>query len=60
MSGFVSTLFMNFRSHSNSESSDGGGGKGIPAAPVYPEECSILHDMFPNTCPIEVNIDFIF
>ncbi|XP_077300568.1 CUE domain-containing protein 2 [Arctopsyche grandis] len=46
------------RSHSNSESSDKGVpekvGKAVPAAPVYPAQCLALQDMFPNTCPIEI------
>ncbi|CAH2101850.1 unnamed protein product [Euphydryas editha] len=42
------------RSHSNSESSEGNERRSVLDGDEYAEQCRALHEMFPNTCAMEI------
>ncbi|XP_045457966.1 CUE domain-containing protein 2 [Melitaea cinxia] len=54
LSDMLPTVTKTSRSHSNSESSEGNERRSFLDGEEYAEQCRVLHEMFPNTCAMEI------
>lgn len=54
LSEMLPSITKNNRSHSNSESSEGAESSRVIVEDEHAAECEILHEMFPNTCAMEI------